>query len=264
MSLDEFVASFAGVGTKNTNMPLTKQTVTDICTDFLKNIPTKEDFSKIPTKDDFEELLRGMEGKLEEKFLGEIQKRDHIINGLQIKIEHLERKQLSSDYYHSLHTRTIDDSVQYSKKVNLIISGMAIKDVDSNIVIRQKILDEIHHLQLNISEFEVDRAHRHGRAYTDNKGKFCQDIIVRFTTWSARDKLYKARKSSRYFCTADLTVRRKSILENAMRSVKTSGSAASEFIKYVYADNNCRLTACSKNDDHMKFSSDEEFDSLIG
>ena len=113
-----------------------------------------------------------------------------------------------SDMYRDHHARLIDDNSQYSKKVNIILSGMPIRHDYSNEDIRNAVIDEIERRNLEIDEIEVDRAHRHGQSYTDNCGRRQQNVICRFTTWSARDIFYQARKQSRFFVTADLTERR--------------------------------------------------------
>ena len=193
--------------------------------------------------------------------MSEIVKRDKQITELQTQIENLQRKQYINEFFHDLHTRLIDENVQYSKKVNLIITGMDISKNENNNDIRQKVLNEIDRLRLDIDDLEVDRAHRYGTSF-DKRGKNQQQIIVRFTTWTARDIMYKARKNSRFFFAADITKRRQLVLESARAKVDTPGSLANQFVKFVYVDNNCLLTAVSNDDRHLRFSSINEFDRL--
>ena len=123
----------------------------------------------LPKKEDLQELFENIEAKLEQKFMKEIDKRDKKIAELQNSIGILHHKQIYNEYYRDLHTRLIDQNLQYSKKVNLIVTGINLSKSENNNQIKKKIIDEITRLNLDINEYEVDRAHRHG-CTTDQRG----------------------------------------------------------------------------------------------
>ena len=140
---------------------------------------------------------------------------------------------------------------------------MPLRDGQTNWEIREAVLDEIERLNLEIDELELNSAHRYGATFTDQHGKKHKSIICRFTTWSARDELYQARKRSKFYISADLTERRQKILDSAREKISIEGSRATNLIKYVCADRNCYLLACTSDDRYMKFSSIDEFESLL-
>lgn len=184
------------------------------------------------------------------------------VAALKRKVYSLEVRQETNVYFRDVLFRRIDDNEQYSRKTHLILDGFKIPDRMSDSDIKQLVLDEIQRLKLDISKVEVDRAHRHGAPYTDSRGVQHTRIVCRFTTWSARDKFYNARRDSSVFATADLTERRLGIFSRARAVLADTTSHAHAEMKAVYVDRNCRLSAISKNGKHYKFSSNEEFDRL--
>ena len=240
-----------------------KETVVNIINDYLKDLPTRTDFEKLLSKVDYQKITDELEAKLEEKFKNEIKLRDEKIVHLERRLDLLELKHGASEILRSHNSRLIDDNTQYSKKVNIIIKGMPVSKKHGNENIRKMVLDEIDRLRLDIDDLEVDRAHRHGQTYSNKYGKYNQDVICRFTTWSARDVMYQARKRSKFIISADLTRRRQEILEVSREKVSTPDSRANKLIKFVYADRNCLLKVFTIDDRHMSFSSDIEFDNLL-
>ena len=116
---------------------------------------------------------------------------------------------------------------------------------------------------MDIDEFDVDRAHRTGSAYRDHDGKWHVRIIVRFTSWYARNAFYVARKSSIAFVTADITNRRKDLLNDAKELARIEGSRPANFIDFVFIDRNCHLSIKTKDERFFKFNSLDEFHSLV-
>ena len=160
-------------------------------------------------------------------------------------------------------TRVTDDNMQYSKKQNIIIDGLKISKSDNDAKIRQMVLDEIHRLNIDIDDHDIDRAHRIESQYRDNNGKLHTPIIVRFTSWYAKNELHEARKSARFHVRADLTPRRKDLLNDAKRSIADDNSRAATYFEYAFVDKNCQISVKSKDGRNLKFNSMDEFRSLV-
>lgn len=190
------------------------------------------------------------------------EKVEHLENELNHLKVCLETERQSSFFKQDLLHRLIDDNTQYSKKTNLIVDGLNIKDGANDNQIRRLVVNEIKHLKLDIFDFEVDRAHRIGKAYRDKRGKMHIPVVVRFTSWYARNVMYNARKKSNFFWKADVTARRQKILDEATSRVGTPGSLAESLVSTVLVDRNCHLTLITKDSQFFKFNSIVEFDSL--
>ena len=119
------------------------------------------------------------------------------------------------------------------------------------------------YLQAPIDEMEIDRAHRTGKKYQDNQGKWQQPVLLKFNSWSSRNRMYNLRKDSHLHMKADLTVRNESVLNYAKDQIGQPGSSANKYVKYAYADRNCTLTAFTSTGRFLKFTSEFEFDMLI-
>ena len=195
-----------------------------------------------------------------------LESRDNDLNALQDHIRVLENKidwlvsaKHISDLYRDLLLRKIDQNEQYTRKQNLIVSGMKIKKDHGDEDIRNMIIAEFKRLDLNV---QVDRAHRTGNPYFDSKGVKQTPIIVRFAIWRSRDIVYQARKRSYFYYKADLTNDRRSLLGEALERVREEGSLANQLIAFVSADRNCNLVSKSKDGRFKIFNSIEEFDGL--
>ena len=182
---------------------------------------------------------------------------------LRKSINHLSHEMNRTTLYIEQLKRVTDDQNQYSRKQNIIIDGLKIKSSDKDDRIRNLVLAEIRHLNLDIDEYEVDRAHRTDAPYHDKNGKLHTPVIVRFTSWYARNEMYEARKKSNLFMKADLTARRKDLLNDAREFVSEGGSRVASLIEFVFADRNCQLSVKAKDGRFFKFNSLEEFRSLL-
>ena len=180
---------------------------------------------------------------------------------LEQRIEMLEYANRASHMRHELLARLLDDQNQYSRKTNLIVDGLNVYKNDKDDRIRRLFLDEIKRLDLDIDPLEVDRAHRTGRSFVDKKGKRHTPVIVRFTSWRARNRFYEARYDSKLYVKADVTTRRQNLLDQAL-AIHEVDSHVSKFLKFIFVDRNCHLTAKTSDDRYLRFNSMEEFRSL--
>ena len=158
--------------------------------------------------------------------------------------------------------RKADDNDQYSRKLNIILDGLHISKNDDDNKIRRIVLKEIKRLDLDIDEYEVDRAHRTGSPYIDRNGKWHVPIVVRFTSWFARNTFYEARKTSIAYVKADITARRQDLLNDARKLLAVEESRPDKFFAFVFVDRNCHLSVKTKYGRFFKFNSLEEFHSL--
>ena len=184
------------------------------------------------------------------------------IEALEKRVTDLEIEKNRSSAIQQLHTRLIDDQNQYSRKTNLIFDGINIKSGDKDSHIRNIVLAEIRRLDLDVSSREVDRAHRTGRTFTDKNGKTHTSIIVRFTSWYARNCVYEARKNSKYFVKADITARRQDLLEWA-REKRENDDRIQSLIQYTFADRNGHLSVKTCDNRYLKFNSQLEYEGLL-
>lgn len=186
------------------------------------------------------------------------------VGKLKREIEKLKSEHELSELYAQHLARRIDDNNQYSRKVNLIIDGLDVKRGDSDRQIRKLVIAEIRKLKLDILDREVDRAHRHARAFKDRNGRWHTPVIARFTSWNARNEFYSNRmKLANIYVSADLTELRSNNLMEAKSRVSTPNSRESKLIEAVFADRNCHVTLKSVDGRYLKFNSMIEFDRLV-
>ena len=146
-----------------------------------------------------------------------------------------------------------DDNEQYSRRLCLRINGIppppkGEKETGEDCL--EKVKKVFNELQVDIPDSVLDRAHRIGRPQTV-RGRIIHQVIVRFTTWRHKTKVYRARKKCpKYRIKLDLTKKRVKLLEkvNAFLEEKELG--------FAFADVNCRL--CAKIGDQFHYFESEE------
>ena len=149
---------------------------------------------------------------LQNKHRTEIAQRDATIAKLQTRICNLQTRTntlenttaVSNIVLEKLKV-SIDDNEQYSRRTSLRLNGIAKDFNETNDDIVEKVEKEVKRLNLTIDDYDLDRAHRTGRSYVDKNGKRQQPILVKFTSWYARDQMFKSRKCSNFYMKADLT-----------------------------------------------------------
>ena len=116
---------------------------------------------------------------------------------------------------------TSDNLEQYSRRNNLKLSGLSEDTANSNT--DKVILDLCTELRLSLSEVDIDRSHRVGKPNLPKP----RQIIVKFTSYRARQKLYKARSQLKrthrtVYVNEDLTKERNKLLYDASQHLKHS------------------------------------------
>ena len=134
-----------------------------------------------------------------------------------------------------------------------LIEGIEAEIKETPATILKTIQVGISSANLVVPEYEFDRCHRIGKKYTKN-GKTYQSVLLRLAFWRTRNFLYQNRKLLPFKIYADLTQRRKSLLNFAKFKIKNgqnleSGEhceAISRSLDFVFCDLNCRLKVKSK------------------
>ena len=120
-----------------------------------------------------------------------------------------------------------DDAAQYSRRNCLCVSGLEEKENEDTEAVITKLFRQ---MDVNISIDEIDRCHRLGRkrSQPDTK-KRPREIIIKFATYRARQKLYKKRTSlrssrdtSNVYVNEHLTKKRGEIYYNARLLVRNN------------------------------------------
>ena len=184
------------------------------------------------------------------------------IKTLQIRLLQLESRVAINEHVSLLTIRKADDSEQFSRKLNLRLSGIEVGQNDSPANILEYIQGQATEHNIHIEKFEYDRCHRVGRKYR-NRGKEFQDVLLKLCFWKSRDKFYQNRKKFSFKVSADLTPRRNEILKYAVDEIRDY-EATSRNVKFVFADLNCNLKICSTSNNFFTFNSKCEFLNIVG
>ena len=182
------------------------------------------------------------------------------INILQTRINILESRCAINENMLHLHDRKIDDNEQYSRKINLKLVGIKTEKKENPYKLMAKIKKSIYNTYIDIDEYDFDRCHRIGRPY-EWEGKKVQDVLLRFTSWDARNTIYQNRKDLPFIVRADLTNRRADLLEYARDVVKNDPNVEN-VVEFAYTDENCKMKLFTKSKKHLAFNSKEEFLSI--
>ena len=168
-------------------------------------------------------------------------------------INNLNNSITATHNFFELLSRKVDDNNQYARRMNLVINGIYLQRNESPDSLRQQVITELDRLGLRDAIPHVDRAHRYG----SRSGKL-QSVIVRFNTWHSRNLFFNKRRDCKWRLEADLTDRRRALLDNAIVKAELI-----PLVKYVAVDRNCSLYALSVKGKSFSFSSMMEFDMII-
>ena len=112
-----------------------------------------------------------------------------------------------------------DNNEQYSRRNSLRISGIPMENDE---ITDELVLELATDMGVDLQLSEIDRSHRVGKVKNGNRA-----LIVKFTSYRARQKLYSIRKDLRYhdkrknvFINEDLTSRRSKLLAQARQLVR--------------------------------------------
>ena len=187
------------------------------------------------------------------------------------KIERLESHVAILQNSVSLLQHSQEEQEQYSKRLCLRIDGIKPTENENSDECLNKVKDVFSILDVDIPENVIDRAHRVGKPYTNHKNQKCHAMIVRFTTWRHRTKVYPAHDKSNNAnvkIRLDLTKSRYSILKEALNKLidgngKMTAIGANGPVNFVFADINCRLVAKMKDNSYEYFDLTKTFNKII-
>ena len=151
---------------------------------------------------------------------------------LQNRINVIESRCALNENLINLQGRKIDDNEQYSRKNNLKLVGIQLKQRDNLRELMEYIQKTVAELEIDVQKFDFDRCHRIGKIYK-YKGVTYQNILLRLHSWSARDNIYKKRKDLPFKIQADLTTRRSELLDYAKDHV-VNDPRANEVATFVF------------------------------
>ena len=136
------------------------------------------------------------------------------------------------------------------------------KNNDSPNFIMEVINADIIRLNLTLTNSDLDRCHRVGNIYTF-KLKSQQDVLLKFSTWRARNTFYQHRKLLNFVVSPDLTSRRESVLSFAREEINgckgDDMAAVTKIVDFAVCDINCKLKFKSRLNKFDMFSSAGEF-----
>ena len=148
-----------------------------------------------------------------------------------------------------------DDSESYSRKDSLRISGIEYNPHDDNMALQTKIIEKLAANKVDICENDIFRLHHCGKPVPmNNLKKFMNnvndtkvqidendhtktaEIIVRFTNWRARSRVYALHhaKNLQIWVNVDVTKYRREMLAEIREHLKTNN-----FKAYAYINSEC-------------------------
>lgn len=197
---------------------------------------------------------------IEKRFDEKLARQDQLLSNLQTRIDYLESRTEYSIHLAKINKRMIDDSEQHSKKINLIIDGIAVEKNENPSILLNKIKAHISSFDLGISDSSYDLCHRVGRRKTVHSVVH-QHIVLKMSFRCDRHKIYNNRKKFTEFKVfSQVTDRRRDILSFAQDEIKKN-----EYINvdFVFTDINCNLKLRSIFGRFHGFNSKYEFLSLL-
>ena len=163
--------------------------------------------------------------------------------------------------------RHLDDTNQYSQRLNLIIENLPLRRNQKPEDMKEIVLQEAQRLKLGLNRHDIDRVHRMFDSYIVDGWRY-QPTIIRFTSFTARDKFWQARKDTKWRISPHLTTRREQIFYQAKELIDKqfvshhNEPKANGAILYVFVDRNCRFQAKAANGRLYGFSTITELINL--
>lgn len=213
-------------------------------------------------KTDFQRKLLHQDKQID-KLRTEIENLMHLrteVNDLKFESFNITQRIEFMKHLTKMNCRRCDDNEQFSRKINLRLEGIEVRDGDSPEVLMNYIIQEIAKLNLNINDIEFDRCHRMGKKYVV-RNKTYQSTLIKLSFWKTRDVIYRNRKDLPFKVFADLTTRREDLLQFANEQL--NDEIINDLVKFVYADRNCKLKLCSTGGRFYGFSSKMEFLNVV-
>lgn len=227
--------------------------------DIVKRLlePIQKSISKLATAEYLDSKISELQNNIKIKFDEQNEK----IQKIEARMDELEGTVTFLQNSLELQSRHIDDLEQYGRRLCLRFLGIPMADNETSNDVLQKVKDEIGKLGVVLPDAAYDRAHRIGTVQVKN-GQKQQAVIVRFTSWSSRTQVYRARekgKGVKIKIRLDLTRKRLELLNECSDFIEHEG--LDEY--FIYADVNCRLAVMDSNKKSHFFNTKHEFDEIM-
>lgn len=189
------------------------------------------------------------------------------INELQAQVDHEACMRRCLENKVNLVERHLDDANQYSQRLNLLIENLPLRRNQKPEDMKEIVLQEAQRLKLGLNRHDIDRVHRIYDSYIVDGWRY-QPTIIRFTSFTARDKFWQARKDTKWRISPHLTARREEIFHQAKELVDKPFTShhdepkSNAAIHYVFVDRNCRFQAKAANGRLYGFSTITELINL--
>ncbi len=230
----------------------------------------REDLKTKSTSAELQELVTKLEEKevriaALESSLATVDERsklhDERLNDLEKRIDGVDERRIAIlENTVSLLERKCDDHEQVSRKVNLRVVGIEIRDGESPDTLLDIIKVECTKLGLPIDDADFDHCHRNGKIITTAGGRK-QTVLLKMRSWRGRNVIYGNRHKFPFKIYNDLTLRRRALLGDANEMIASPD--VKRVVEYAMADKNCKLKLKSTSGRYLHFNSIAEFTSAV-
>ena len=210
------------------------------------------------------ERISTLETKVDE-LTKSVESRDATVLELQKRLSILEdrsvdnaRRNSELEHISHLRGRKVDDQEQVSRKVNLRIKGIPIKEDETTTSLLDIVKAECERVGVGVVSGDFDHCHRNGKVLKDGN----QSILLKMRSWAARNQIYQNRKEFNFKTSHDLTARRQQLFTKANELLE-SDETFKKVVEYPLADKNCKLKLKAKNGRYFHFNSEHELLSLV-
>ena len=133
--------------------------------------------------------------EMKKMFSEQFSQQEERINILESEKAILQQQMISLKNAMCTSESNIEELEQYGRRLCLRIESVPVVENETSEDVFSNVLDMFKKGNINISENDIDRAHRIGKPYMDNiSKKQCKSIIVRFTSFRKRTLVYRKRK----------------------------------------------------------------------
>ena len=223
----------------------------------------KELLEPLERKEDIDTAINTAVRQLEQKIIKKLDDQDQRINSLEQRLDQLEGSLKMSQARCNFLERKTDDLEQYGRRLCIRIDGVEVNEDETAEECTGKVLNMLQKSDVEVSNKDIDRAHRIGSKRTVSAdGKKVQQIIVKFLTWQKRNVVYRSRKVVKekfgYSVRLDLTKKKLDLLRRARELIEDRPE-----VDFVFTDINCKLVLKMANDNMEWFRSESELNSIL-
>ena len=221
-----------------------------------------------PTLQSLHELLIDVQDDLKtkasnekiEELLKEIKEKDAKIDTLFSRVDALEGDVALLKRTCVLLERKCDDNEQYSRRTSVRINGIVVPDRETGDDCVRSVVQILNESpEIEITDANIERAHRVGKPKINSNGTKTHQMIVKFKSWNVRSNVYRQRKtlnSAKVYL--DLTKRRLDLKKLAIEKCNDE-----EQVAFAYANFNCKLALRLTNGTVRYFNSEEELNNIL-